>query len=54
MTDKNLQVVVKEVRLFILSILPRLAPRTLVPDEHHVLKDLSFYEVARVVDSKAH
>lgn len=52
--DKNLQAVVKESRPFILPILPRLAPQTLVPGEHHVLKDLHFYEVARVADSKAH
>ncbi|RVW23807.1 hypothetical protein CK203_098012 [Vitis vinifera] len=41
-TDKNLHAVVKEVRPFILPILLRLASWTLVPDEHHVLKDLPF------------
>lgn len=45
---------VKEARSFILPILPHLAPRTLVLDEHYMLKDLSFYEVAQTVDSKAH
>ena len=53
LTDKNLQAVVKESQSFILLILLRLAPRTLVPDEHHVLKDFPFYEVAYAVDSKA-
>lgn len=53
MTDKNLQAVVKKAKPFIRPILPHLAPKSLVPDEHHVLKDLPFYEVARATDSKA-
>lgn len=52
--DKNLQAVVKEAKPFILPILPYLAPRTLVPGKNHVPKDLSFYEVAWVANSKAH
>ena len=53
LTDRNLLVVVREPRLYILPILPRLLPKVLVPGEHHVLKDLPFYEVAHVVDPKA-
>ena len=44
---------VKKSKSFLIPILPRLAPQTLVPDEHHVLKDLSCYEVGHAVDSKA-
>lgn len=50
--DKNLLLVVMESKSFILPILPRLAPRSLVLGEHHVLKDLPCYEVARAADSK--
>ena len=52
--DKNLQAVLKEAKSFILPILHRLAPRSLVPDKHHVLKDLPFNEVACATDSQAH
>ena len=34
-------------------VFPRLMPLTLVLVEHFVLKDLSFYEVAQLVDAKA-
>lgn len=53
LSNKNLQALVKKAKPFILPILPRLTPRSLVPDEHYMLKDLSFYEVARLTDSKA-
>lgn len=36
-----------------IHVFPRLMPLTLVPVEHFVLKDLSFYEVAQLVDAKA-
>lgn len=52
--DRNLLAVVRESKLFILPILPRLAPRSLVLDEHHMVKDLPCYEVARIMDSKAY
>lgn len=52
LTDKNLQAMVKESQPFTLFVLPRLAPQTLVPDEHYILKDLPFYEVARATNSK--
>ena len=53
MTDRNLLAMVKKSKSFIIPILPCLAPQALVPDEHHVLKDLSCYEVGHAVDSKA-
>ena len=52
--DKNLQAVLKEAKSFILPILHRLAPRSLVPDKHHVLNDLPFNEVACATDSQAY
>ena len=52
--DKNLQAVLKEAKSFILPIFHRLAPRPLVPDKHHVLKDLPFNEVACATDSQTH
>ena len=53
LTDRNLLAMVKKSKSFIIPILPCLAPQALVPDEHHVLKDLSCYEVGHAVDSKA-
>ena len=53
LTDQNLLVVVQDSQSYIISILPRFAPRVLVPNKHHVLKDLPFYEEARAVDAKA-
>lgn len=50
--DKNYLLVVIESKPFILPILPHLAPWFLVPDEHHMLKDLLCYEVACVAYSK--
>lgn len=50
--DNNLLSVIMESKPFILPILPRLAPRSLVLGEHHVLKDLLCYEVVRATDSK--
>ncbi|KAL6339489.1 hypothetical protein AAG906_033028 [Vitis piasezkii] len=43
LTNRNLLAVVREPRLY---ILPHPFPKVLVPGEHHVLKDLPFYEVA--------
>lgn len=53
LTDQNLIVVVWKTQLYVLPIFPYLAPKVLVSGEHHVLKDLSFYEEARVADAKA-
>lgn len=50
--DKNYLLVVMESKPFILPILPRLAPWSLVPGKHHMLKDLPCYEVARMAYSK--
>ena len=43
---------VRDFQLYIISILPRLAPKVLVSGKHHKLKDLHFYEEARVADMK--
>lgn len=51
--DQNLLVVVWEPNSYVLLILPRSASKVLVPDEHHVLKNLPFYEVAPAQDTKA-
>ncbi|KAL6324391.1 hypothetical protein AAG906_012995 [Vitis piasezkii] len=40
----HISTMVKKSKSFLIPILSRLAPQTLVPDEHHVLKDLSCYE----------
>lgn len=53
LTDRNLLVVVREPQSYILPIIPRLTPKILVLGEHHVLKNLHFYEVTREVDAKA-
>lgn len=50
LTNWNLLAVVREPRLY---ILPHPLPKVLVPGEHHVLKDLPFYEVAHATDPKA-
>ena len=50
---KNLRVFLAQAKTFVISLLPRLAPSTLVSGEHFMLKDLSFYEVARFADTKA-
>lgn len=52
--NRNLLAVVRESKTFLLPILPSLVPQSVVPDEHHVLKDLSCYEVACATDSKVH
>lgn len=44
LADQNLQTLVKDSHLYIVPTLPHFAPRVLVPDEHHVLKNLPFYE----------
>lgn len=52
--NRNLLAIVRESKTFLLPILPNLVPQSVVPDEHHVLKDLSCYEVACATDSKVH
>ena len=51
--DQNLLVVVWEPKLYVLPILPHLVSKVLVPGEHHMLKDPSFYEVVHTRDVKA-
>ena len=52
-TEKNLRVVISQAKQFVIPLLPRLAPLTLVLGEHFMLKDLPFYKVTRLVDTKA-
>ena len=52
-SDKNLLALIDNPKPFIMPVFPRLAPLSLVFGEHFVLKDLPFYEVARLVDSEA-
>lgn len=54
LTGKNLLAVVRESQLYIIPILPCLAPKVLVSGEHHVLNDLLSYKKARAAYSKAH
>ena len=51
--DKNLLALIDNPKPFIMPVFPRLAPLSLVFGEHFVLKDLPFYEVARLADSEA-
>ena len=50
--DKNLQALIENPEPFIISVFPRLAPLSLEPDEHFVLKDFPFYEVNRLANSE--
>lgn len=45
--EKNLKSLLEHLCLFFILVFPRLAPPILIPNEHFVLKDLSFYKVAR-------
>ena len=53
LSDKNLQVLIKNLKLFIILTFSWLAPPSLIPDEHFMLKDLFFYKVACLANSKA-
>ena len=44
---------IKNPKLFIISVFSLLIIPYLVPDEHFVLKDLPFYEVAHLADFEA-
>lgn len=50
--DKNLLMLINSPKPFIIPIFPWLAPLSLVPSEHFVLKDLTFYEVGRLANSE--
>lgn len=53
LTDRNLLVVVREPKLYVLPILPHPVLKVLMPNKHHVLKDFTFYKVVRARDAKA-
>lgn len=51
---RNLLSIIREPQPYVLPIIPRPLSKVVVPREHHVLKDLPFYEEAREADAKAH
>lgn len=51
--DKNLLMLIDALKSFVIPVFPHVALPSLMPREHFVLKDLSFYEVAHLVDSEA-
>lgn len=51
--NQNLLAVVQEPQPYVLLVIPRLFPKVLVLEEHHMLKNISFYEVACEADAKA-
>ena len=53
LSDKNLMVLINDLKPFIIPVFPHVAFPSLVASEHFVLKDLSFYEVVRLADLKA-
>ena len=53
LSDKNLLALIDNPKPFIIPVFPCLAPPSLVPGEHFVLKDFPFYEVARLAYSEA-
>lgn len=52
-TARNLLVVIREPHPYVLLITPKQFPKVVVPGEHYVLKDVSFYEEAHEADAKA-
>lgn len=50
---QNLLAVVQEPQSYVLPIIPKRLPKIVIPREHHVLKDLPFYEETRKADAKA-
>lgn len=53
LTDWNLLVVVSKLQPYVVPIIPCSLPKVMVPREHHMLKDLSFYKVVREANAKA-
>lgn len=53
LTYRNLLAMVQESQLYVFPILPHLIPKVLVPGEHHILKDLPFYEEGQATNAKA-
>lgn len=53
LSDRNLLSIVREPQPYVFPIIPRRLPRVLVLGEHHVLKNLPFYEEAHETDARA-
>lgn len=53
LSGKNLQVLIKNPKSFIIPMFTQLASPFLEPDELFMLNDLPFYEVARLEDFEA-
>lgn len=53
LSDKNLLTLINDPKSFIIPVFPHVALLSLIPNEHFMMKDLPFYEVTRLVDSKA-
>lgn len=53
LSTRNLLAVVRESQPYILNIIPRWLPKTVVVGEYFVLKDLLFYAEAREADAQA-
>lgn len=51
--EKNLKTVLEHPKSFVIPVFPQVTYSTLVPNEHFVLKDFLFYEVARLANAKA-
>nr|CAN83379.1 hypothetical protein VITISV_040726 [Vitis vinifera] len=51
--DKNMLALIGSPKSFIILVFPWLTPSSLVLGKHFMLKDLPFYEVARLADSEA-
>lgn len=51
LSTRNLLAVVRESQPYILNIIPRWLPKTVVAGEYFVLKDLLFYAEAREADA---
>ena len=52
LSNKNLLALIDNPKSFIIPVFPHLALPSLVPSEHFMLKDLPFYKVAHLADSK--
>lgn len=50
---RNLLTIIQEPQPYILPIILRWLPKIVVPEEHHILKDLPFYEEAHKANAKA-
>ena len=53
LSNKNLLALIDNPKSFIIPVFPHLALPSLVSGEHFMLKDLPFYKIARLADSKA-